>query len=387
MESDLPFSVLDLAPICEGGDAARTLRNSLDLAKHAERLGYARLLAGRAPQHAGHRQLGDRRGHRPRRRPAPRRSAWARAASCCPTTRRWSSPSSSARWPRSIPGRIDLGLGRAPGTDPRTARALRRDLEQRATRSPQDVGAAGLPRQPVPGQRVARHPRRRAARSRSGCSARASSAPSWPPTLGLPFAFASHFAPDDLQAALDVYRRRFTPSAPVGSSVCDGCRRLRGGRDRRGSAPAVPATAPPAVRLVNLRRGVFGQVPPPSTTSTRTGRRPRRQGVEHALRYSFVGSPPTVERGLRAFLGATQPTSSSSRRTCPARPRACDRWSWRPRCRDRPGDPFRVATRRSSLRGARGRGSDARPSDGLKLMGLPVATADLYRLRGSAATP
>ena len=112
--------------------------HSLDLARHAERLGYA---GSGSPSITTCRAS---RARRPRSssgtsRAARRRSASARAASCCRTTRRSWSPSSSARSSRCIPGRIDLGLGRAPGTDPRTARALRRDARQRPDAFPHDV--------------------------------------------------------------------------------------------------------------------------------------------------------------------------------------------------------------------------------------------------------
>ena len=101
--SDIPFSVLDLSPIRQGGTAAEAFRNTLDLARHAERLGLPPVLGGRAPQHPGHRQRRDRRRHRPRRRRHVHASASGRAGSCSRTTPRWSSPSSSARWSRSSP--------------------------------------------------------------------------------------------------------------------------------------------------------------------------------------------------------------------------------------------------------------------------------------------
>ena len=115
----VPLSVLDLLAD-RRGQRRRPQRSATRSTSRAMPNGWATaLLAGRAPQHARHRQRRDGGGDRPRRRRHHARSASARAASCCPTTRRWSSPSSSARWRRCIPGRIDLGLGRAPGTDQR----------------------------------------------------------------------------------------------------------------------------------------------------------------------------------------------------------------------------------------------------------------------------
>ena len=174
-------------------------------------LGLPPLLAGRAPQHAGHRQRRHRGADRATSPPAPRASASAPAASCCPTTRRCRWPSSSATLEALFPGRIDLGLGRAPGTDPAAAMALRRTLALESRRlSRRRARADGATsREPQPGQAGAGGARRRPARCRSGSSARAPSARRWPPALGLPFAFASHFAP----ALLDRGAARSTASA------------------------------------------------------------------------------------------------------------------------------------------------------------------------------
>ena len=111
------------------------------------------------------------------------------------------------------PGRIDLGLGRAPGTDALTAHALRRTLAGGVDAFPEDVVELMGYFAPAAARAAgARRSRRRAPTSRSGSSARACSAPSSPAALGLPYAFASHFAPALLMEAIDVYRRAFRPS-------------------------------------------------------------------------------------------------------------------------------------------------------------------------------
>ena len=176
-----PISILDLAPIVEGGSAAQAFRNSLDLAQHAERLGLSPLLARGAPQHARGGQRGDVGRHRARRRPARRPSGSAPAGSCCRIIRRSSSRSSSARSKRSSRAGSISGVGRAPGSDQVTALALRRNPS--IDSFPQDVQELmALLREPAPGQRVRAVPGRRARRCRSGSSDRACSARSSPPS-------------------------------------------------------------------------------------------------------------------------------------------------------------------------------------------------------------
>ena len=133
----IPYSVLDLSPIVAGGDCravaspTRSISPAMPkagatrrywLAEHHNMPGIASAATAVVIGHVAARHQDA--------------SASAPAASCCPTIRRWSSPSSSARWPALYPGRIDLGLGRAPGTDQMTARALRRDVERRAEQFP-----------------------------------------------------------------------------------------------------------------------------------------------------------------------------------------------------------------------------------------------------------
>jgi len=199
------------------------------------------------------------------------------------------------------PGRIDLGLGRAPGTDPLTARALRRD-GLRADTFPNDVvelQSYFLPA--APGQLVRAVPGAGLdvpiwLLGSSTFSARLAAA------LGLPFAFASHFAPDQLEAALDIYRREFQPSEAL---------------ERPCAMPTVSVVAADtdaeARRLFTsiqqqfaaLRRGTPGQLPPPVDSMEGRWSALEQAGVEHALRHAIVGSPDTVRRGLDAFIRLT----------------------------------------------------------------------------------
>ena len=165
-------------------------------------------------------------------------SASAPAASCCPTTRRWSSPSSSARWTALYPGRIDLGLGRAPGTDQAAARALRRNLRGR--------------RRPVPaGRRRAdglfRRPQTRPACA--PCPATGCEVPIWilgsslfgaqlAAMLGLPYAFASHFAPQMMMEAIERLPRAVPAVGAAGQAVRDARLQRVRRRHRRGGAAA-----------------------------------------------------------------------------------------------------------------------------------------------------
>ena len=299
----IPFSVLDLAPIAQGSTARDALHNSRELALHAERLGYRRFWL------AEHHNM-------PGIASAATAVAIGYVADGTQTIRVGSGGIMLPNHPPLVvaeqfgtlaslyPGRIDLGLGRAPGTDLTTARALRRDAPSSADRFPQEVQellAYFAP--PVPGRKVRAIPGEGLEvpiwlLGSSLFSAQLAAA------LGLPYAFASHFAPDDLHEALDLYRGRFTPSARLDRPcVMVAANVVAADTD----AEARRLFTSPQQSFVNLRRGVFGQVPPPIDDIDSYWSPAEKAGVEHALRYSFVGSPPTVERGLRAFLAATRP--------------------------------------------------------------------------------
>src|SRR4249920_1877529 len=207
----IPFSILDLSPIPKGASAAVALRNTLELAQHAEGLGYKRYCL------AEHHNM-------PGIASAATAIVIGHVAGGTKTIRVGSggimlpnhSPLVVAEQFGTLaslyPGRIDLGLGRAPGTDMLTARALRRDIAISADRFPEDVAELRAYLGPsVPGQRIRAIPGDGLAvpiwlLGSSLYSAQLAA------MLGMPFAFASHFAPDLMMGALDIYRSRFEPS-------------------------------------------------------------------------------------------------------------------------------------------------------------------------------
>ncbi len=297
----VPISILDLSPITQGGSAAQALRNTLDLAQHAERWGYRRYWLAEHHNITGIAS-------------AATAVAIGHVAAGTQTIRVGSggvmlpnhAPLVIAEQFGTLeslfPGRIDLGLGRAPGTDPLTARALRRGQNNSADTFPQDVAELQGYFQPAhPGQPVQAVPG-------AGLSV-----PIWllgsslfsaqlAAVLGLPFAFASHFAPDHLAEAIGLYRSQFRPSTALG-------------RPYAMAAVAVCAagTDAEAARLftslqqsfVNLRRGTPGPLPPPVDSMDGRWSAMEQDGVEHAFREAIVGSAATVKRGIEAFLRRT----------------------------------------------------------------------------------
>ena len=303
-----PLSVLDLAPIVEGSDAATALRNTLDLARHAERWGYRRywlaehhnmdgvacsataVLIGHVAGGTQAIRVGSGGVMLPNHAPLVVAEQFGTLATL-------------------YPGRIDLGLGRAPGTDQVTARALRRHLASEAEDDfPQDVielqGYLGAAR---PGQPVAQ------VRAIPGIGTQV---PIWllgsslysaqlAAYLGLPFAFASHFAPDLLLQALAVYRSNYRPSADgpkphamVGVNVI--------AADTDDEAAWLYTSI--QQRFLGMQRGERGPLPRPiDPAQMQTLWNPREKaGVDRMLAASAVGSPATVKRQLDAIIHSTQ---------------------------------------------------------------------------------
>jgi len=297
----IPFSVLDLSPIVAGGDASLAFRNTLDLARHAERWGYRRYWL------AEHHNM-------PGIASAATSVVIAHVAGGTKTIRVGSggimlpnhAPLVIAEQFGTLealfPGRIDLGLGRAPGTDQRTAQALRRHLIGSEDSFPQDVlELQAYFRAAVPDQAV---------RAVPGAGA---NVPLWilgsslfgaqlAAALGLPFAFASHFAPDHLMEALEIYRRQFRPSETLKKPYA-----------MAGLSVVAADTDAEAARLftslqqgwINLRRGQPGPLLPPVDSMDGFWSPAEKARVEHGLRMAVVGSPESVESGIRAFIEAT----------------------------------------------------------------------------------
>ena len=297
------FSVLDLSPILQGGNASLALRNTLDLAQHAERWGYRRFWL------AEHHNM-------PGIASAATSVVIGHVAGGTSTIRVGAggimlpnhAPLVIAEQFGTLaalyPGRIDLGLGRAPGTDMLTARALRRDLASNADSFPDDVvELLEYFRDASPGQRV---------RAVPGAGL---DVPVWilgsslfgarlAAELGLPYAFASHFAPDHLVSAVETYRRAFRPSAALAQPhVMLGVNVIAAETDREATRLLTSLQQ----AFVALRRGTPAPLPPPVDSMDDLWSDVERAQLNHALACSVVGSKETVQRGLDTFVARTQP--------------------------------------------------------------------------------
>ncbi|RWP99793.1 LLM class flavin-dependent oxidoreductase [Mesorhizobium sp.] len=295
------LSVLDLSPIVEGSNASQSLTNSLDLARHAERLGYRRYWL------AEHHNM-------PGIASAATSVVIAHVAGGTTTIRVGAggimlpnhSPLVIAEQFGTLnalhPGRIDLGLGRAPGTDMGTARALRRNLEAGADSFPQDVVELMGYFQPAgDGQRIRAVP------------GEGEQVPVWilgsslygaqlAAMLGLPYAFASHFAPAELDHALEIYRSRFQPSKQLDKPyVMLGLNVFAAPSD----AEARLLFTSLQQAFVNLRTGRPGRLPPPVDGFERDLDPMAKTMLGQALSCAVVGAPETVRQGIEAFVQRT----------------------------------------------------------------------------------
>ena len=296
------LSVLDLSPIVQGGDARQALDNSRDLAGHAERLGYKRYWLA---EHHNMRGVAS----------AATAVAIAHVAAGTKTIRVGAggimlpnhAPLVIAEQFGTLaalhPGRIDLGLGRAPGTDQLTARALRRTLAGDIDSFPQDViELMNYFAPPRPDQQVRAVPGEGLevpvwilGSSLYGASLAAA--------LGLPFAFASHFAPAELDHALAIYRERFRPSeqldrpyAMAGLTVV--------AAETDAEAKFLFSSLQQA--FVNLRTGRPGPLPPPVEDMDARLDPGAKAMLGASLSCAVVGDPQTVRAGLAAFAERTK---------------------------------------------------------------------------------
>ena len=295
------FSILDLAPVALGSTPLDALHNSLDLAQNAERWGYARfwlaehhnmkgiasaatsVVIGYIAGGTSKIRVGAGGVMLPNHAPLVIAEQFGTLATL-------------------YPGRIDLGLGRAPGTDQITAQALRRNLQGSVEDFPRDVvELQHYFKEAEPGQRVTAVPG-------SGTNV-----PLWilgsslfgaqlAATLGLPFGFASHFAPAQMHQAIEIYRERFKPSEELsepyvmlGFNVCaaesdDEARFLRSSSMQS---------------FINLRKGTPGQLPPPVENFDETMGPQERALIDHIGSCSAVGSRDTVAEEMSKFVEAT----------------------------------------------------------------------------------
>ena len=295
-----PFSVLDLAFIAQGSTPADALRHSLDLAQHAERWGYHRFWLAEHHNMAGIAS-------------AATSVVIGHVAGGTKTIRVGAggimlpnhSPIVIAEQFGTLeslyPGRIDLGLGRAPGTDQRTLRALRRD-PMASDHFPQDVLELQAFFGPLqPGQTVQAVPG-------TGLNV-----PIWilgsslfgaqlAAEMGLPYAFASHFAPDALMQALQLYRATFKPSAQLARPYAMvGVNVIAAETDAE--ARRLFTSAQQA--FTNAFRGTRRQLQPPIDDIESYWSPMEKLQVSSMLACSFVGSSQTVQRGLERFVEQT----------------------------------------------------------------------------------
>jgi luciferase family oxidoreductase group 1 len=297
----IPLSVLDLSPVPEGSTAGQALRNSIDLARHAETLGYRRFWMAEHHNMAGIAS-------------AATAVALAHVAVATRTIRIGAggimlpnhAPLMVAEQFGTLaalhPGRVDLGLGRAPGSDQIAARAMRRNLAADVNQFPSDVVELMGYFQPAgPGQVLQAVPGAGEdvavwilGSSLFGAQLAAH--------LGLPFAFASHFAPEQMADAVAIYRERFRPSDRLAAPyVMLGVNIFAAATD----AEARRLFSSLQQAFLNLRRGRPGKLPPPVDDFDAGLDRYGRAMLANALSCSVVGGPETVRDGLRAFVAST----------------------------------------------------------------------------------
>lgn len=295
------LSILDLAPVPEGSDVSRSLGNTLDLARHAERLGYRRYWLAEHHNMAGIASAAT--------------SVVIGAVAAATKTIRVGAggimlpnhaPLVIAEQFGTLaalhPGRIDLGLGRAPGSDMATARALRRNLAGDADSFPQDVIELMHWFEPAAeGQRLRANP------------GEGQDVPIWilgsstfgaqlAAHLGLPYAFASHFAPGDLMSAIRIYRETFRPSARLAEPyVMLGFNVFAAETDE--AARLLFTSVQQA--FVNLRTGRPGKLPAPVEGYAERLDPSARAMIDQALSCSAVGGAATVRARLRSFVEQT----------------------------------------------------------------------------------
>ncbi|MGW6777034.1 LLM class flavin-dependent oxidoreductase [Brucella pseudogrignonensis] len=297
----IPLSVLDLSPVPEGSDAGQSLRNTLELAQQAEKLGFTRYWL------AEHHNM-------PGIASAATSVVIGHVAAGTSTIRVGAggimlpnhSPLVIAEQFGTLaslfPGRIDLGLGRAPGTDQMTAHALRRNLESSANDFPRDVVELLNYFKPAdPAQRVQAVPG-------AGLNV-----PVWilgsslfgaqlAAMLGLPYGFASHFAPADMERAVELYRERFEPSEYLQKPyVMLGLNVIAADTDEE----AHHLFTSQLQAFLNLRSGRPGKLPAP-VVGYQEQLDPSAQAlVRQMLSCRVVGGPETVDKGIREFAERT----------------------------------------------------------------------------------
>jgi len=293
--------MLDLVAVREGGTVADALAIALRTAQHAERLGFVRywlaehhnmpgiassataVLVGHIAGGTRHIRVGSGGVMLPNHAPLVVAEAFGTLAEL-------------------YPGRIDLGLGRAPGTDPLTMRALRRDRPETVDDFPREVAELqALLGDPQPGQRLIANP---------GAGTRV---PIWllgsslfsaqlAAERGLPYAFASHFAPALLMQAIDVYRRHFKPSPSLAKPyLIIGVPLVAAPTD----AEAVYLASSVFQRVLGILTGKRGKLPAPREGLIESLGPREREAIADFLACAVIGGPQAVREGLQALAKQT----------------------------------------------------------------------------------
>src|ERR1700722_14348021 len=294
----IPFSVLDLAPVAAGATPADALRNSLQLAQHAERLGYQRYWVAEHHSMPGIASaatsvvIGYLAG-------GTKSIRVVAGGIMLPNHAPLGIAEQFGTLESLYPGRIDLGPGRAPGTDMATTHALRRDSKSTGDDFPQLVAELQSYFAPLyPGQRV---------RAVPGAGLKI---PVWllgsgifsaqlAAKLGLPFAFASHFAPADLMQAVQLYRSGFQPSPQLQKPYV-GLGLNVVAADTDAAAQRIFTSHQQA--FVMLRRGAPGQIPAPIDDISTFWTPAEQAMASQSLLCSAIGSPATVERKIQKII-------------------------------------------------------------------------------------
>ena len=296
------LSILDLAPITQGSDAATALRHSLDLAQHAERWGYKRFWIAEHHNMPGIASAATSVviGHVAGGTSSIRVGA---GGIMLPNHAPLMVAEQFGTLESLYPGRIDLGLGRAPGTDQETAMALRRTLASNPDLFVQDVLELMQYFQPVNGQRIHAVPGSGLdvpiyilGSSLFGAQVAAA--------LGVPFAFASHFAAQQMIPAVDLYRERFKPSRTLQQPyVMLGINVIAADTDEEARFLASSGRQ----AFTSLRAGTPIQLPPPSREWEKEVIPFDVATLETTGSVSLVGSPATIRSGFDAFASRMQP--------------------------------------------------------------------------------
>jgi luciferase family oxidoreductase group 1 len=302
--TDIPFSVLDLSPIVKGGTPSDSFRNTLDLAQHVEKWGYHRywlaehhnmsfvassatsIVIGHVARGTSKIRVGSGGIMLPNHAPLVVAEQFGTLESL-------------------FPGRIDLGLGRAPGTDQLTAHALRRDLRSHGEDFPEQLAELRAYLDPslasgrmhvraIPGEGLNIPIWLLGS---SGFSAQLAG------MLGLPFSFASHFSPNNTLAALDLYRRSFKPSKVLDkpyAMVAVNVIAAETDEEARRLATTLQQ------QFLNLVRNNDVPLQPPVDNIDDLWNEYEKEAVEQQIGNSIIGSPETVKEKLQKFLDDTQ---------------------------------------------------------------------------------